>query len=410
MAINRASALQSFSLNQAEIEQYMGEYENWDKFSDISGPNFGSAIITKRPTGNTCIIPMNQLYYDAEEKTLQETLSGTGKEPSYSNFEMRVSPRRFAVGISEEQYLHLLQKRDFRKDMRTLLLGQAEKNVFMRRIQAFLAPLFFQSINPFFNNDINLASKIFDYPDVVAKMTACGLNAAGAGGDLISVQRIVFGNDFNLNAAGAPVNATVAATIAVGGFDLANHSADLKHFKKLRSLARRGSRLRATKYFEPPIKPIRSENPEFGYMTDVYIALISQGTADYLENTVDWKAQTQRGVIENSTKQPSIFRGGSYLGTVGGIMFIVEPELDLYALNATTHVSVLIGSNALLHSKTDAKITAEVSDHENIFELGQTEIVGVRPIMFNSKSDGTQKGTNPLLVPNGLVMGIAKIA
>jgi hypothetical protein len=139
------------------------------------------------------------------------------------------------------------------------------------------------------------------------------------------------------------------------------------------------------------------------------IALISEGTAEYLQSTPEWQAQVNRAVIEDRAKQPSIYRGGSYLGTINGVIYIKDPELDKYALNATTHVSFLFGANAIAHSLANYKITVEKTNHEKRHEIAYHEDVGIRPFMFPSTSDGDNKGDlNKLLVSNYMI-GVAKI-
>jgi hypothetical protein len=270
-------------------------------------------------------------------------------------------------------------------------------------------PLCFQTTAV--TNDYSVAKKIYSYDEMINRIKACGINVAGADGDVISHQRIIFGQDFNNNAGGAPANTTVNATITQGGFTYAaGHKPNLDHFRKLRQIARIGNRITKTNFYENAIKPVRSSNPEYGYMTDNYIILLSEASAACLIAQDDWKAQINRGVIENKN-QPSLFRGGSYLGTIEGMMFVVEPELDKYAIADNTHISLLLGQGAIAHGMSGSPdVTVEVSNHGKRYEIAHHETVGIRPIHFNSKMDITKKGTNPLLIPHGIVVGIAKTA
>ena len=414
MALNRNLGNSSFSLAKEPTREWMKQYLTYDKFSDIRGKNFGNVIVTKGVTsGNTVAYNIPQIYLDLVSVGYNGQISGTGKEPSFASFYNKIGPVSFAAGISEINFESLVMGKDFKPILHNMLTEQASYNSFRRTIQAFYMAACYKTTTSL--TDFTLAPKIYDYTDIISRVSACTMvttstAAATVPGDVMSHNRIVFGNDFN-NAAGLPVNATIAATIGQGAFTIANgHGATLKHFNKMRQIATIGMRVgNRSVYMENAIMGIRSEKDYLGYMTDTMIALVSEGTAEYLESTPEWQAQVNRAVIEDKSKQPSIYRGSSYLGTIKGIIYIKDPELDKYALDATTHISFLLGARAIAHSLGTYKITVEKTNHEKRYEIAYHEDVGIRPFMFPSTSDGENKGDlNKLLVSNFMI-GVAKI-
>ena len=414
MALNRQLGNSSFSLAQEPTREWMQQYLTYDKFSDIRGKNFGNVIVTKGVTqGNTVAYDMVQTYLDLVSVGYNGQISGTGKEPSFASYYNKIGPVSFAAGISEIKFESLVMNKDLKPILQNTLTEQASYNLFRRTIQAFYMGACFKTTTSL--TDFTLAPKIYDYDDIVGRVLASNMVVTSAAanavfGDVMSHNRIVFGNDFNNNA-GVPINDTIGATIAQGDFDLVNHGATIAHFRKMRQIATIGMRVgNRSVYMENAIKGIRSDNDQMGYMTDNMIALISEGTAEYLQSTAEWQAQVNRAVIEDKAKQPSIYRGSSYLGTINGVIFIKDPELDKYALNATTHISFMFGANAIAHSLGSYKITVENTNHEKRFEIAYHEDVGIRPFMFPSTSDGDNKGDlNKLLVSNYMI-GVAKIA
>lgn len=418
MALNRQLGNSSFSLAQEPTREWMKQYLTYDKFSDIRGKNFGNVIVTKGVTqGNTVAYDMAQTYLDLVSVGYNGQISGTGKEPSFASYYNKIGPVSFAAGISEIQFESLVMNKDFKPILQNMLTAQASYNLFRRTIQAFYMGACFKTTTSL--TDFTLAPKIYDYDDIVGRVLASTMVVTSAAanavpGDVMSHNRIVLGNDVNNNA-GAPTNATIAIALAGGGTMNGvlgpNTGATLNHFRKMRQIATIGMRVgNKSVYMENAIKGIRSDNDQMGYMTDNMIALISEGTAEYLQSTAEWQAQVNRAVIEDKAKQPSIYRGSSYLGTINGVIFIKDPELDKYALNATTHISFMFGANAIAHSLGSYKITAEKTNHEKRFEIAYHEDVGIRPFMFPSTSDGNNKGDlNKLLVSNYMI-GVAKIA
>jgi len=415
MALNRNLANASFSLAQQPTREWMKQYLTYDKFSDIRGKNFGNVIVTKGATsGNTVAYDMAQTYLDLVSVGYNGQISGTGKEPSFASYYNKIGPVSFAAGISEVDFESLVMGKDLKPILNNMLTAQASYNLFRRTIQAFYMGTCYKTTTSL--TDFTQAPRIYDYDDIIGRVLASSMVTTSAAalaipGDVMSHNRIVFGADFNNNNAGVPANATVAATIAQGGFTAAGgHGATIKHFNKMRQIATIGMRTgNKSVYMENAIKGIRTENDQMGYMIDNMIALISEGTAEYLQSTPEWQAQVNRAVIEDRAKQPSIYRGGSYLGTINGVIYIKDPELDKYALNATTHVSFLFGANAIAHSLANYKITVEKTNHEKRHEIAYHEDVGIRPFMFPSTSDGDNKGDlNKLLVSNYMI-GVAKI-
>lgn len=415
MALNRNLANASFTLAKEPTREWVKHYLSYDKFSDIRGKNFGNAIVQKTlKSGNTVAYDMRQTYLDLVSTGYGGQISGTGKEPSFASYYNKIGPEAITAGISQIQYESLVMGKDLSPILNNMLTEQASFNLFRRTIQAFYMAACYKTTSLL--SDFTQAPNIYAYDDIIGRVLASTMVTSSAaavavGGDVMSHNRIVFGNDFNNNA-GVPTNATIAATIGQGAFTaVGGHGATLKHFNKMRQIASIGMRTgNKSVYMENAIKGIRAENDQLGYMTDNMIALISEGTAEFLENTPEWQAQVNRAVIEDRTKQPSIYRGSSYLGTIKGIIYIKDPELDKYALNATTHVSFLFGADAIAHSLSSPEITVELSNHNRRRELAYHEDVGIRPFMFPSTTDGDNKGDlNKLHVSNHMI-GIAKIA
>lgn len=414
MALNRNLGNSSFSLAEAPTREWVKSYLTYDKFSDIRGKNFGNVIVQKATkSGNTVAYDMAQTYLDLVSVGYNGQISGTGKEPSFASYYNKIGPISFAAGISEVDFESLVMGKDLKPILNNMLTAQASYNLFRRTIQAFYMAACFKTTTSL--TDFTQAPRIYDYDDIIGRVLASTMvttsaAAVAVAGDVMSHNRIVFGLDFNNNA-GLPANATVAATIAQGGFTAAaGHGATIKHFSKMRQIASIGMRTgNKSVYMENAIKGIRAEKDELGYMVDNMIALVSEGTAEYLQSTADWQSQVNRAVIEDRAKQPSIYRGGSYLGTINGVIYIKDPELDKYALNATTHISFLFGANAIAHSLGSPKITVEKTNHEKRHEIAYHENVGIRPFMFPSTTDGDNKGDlNKLLVSNYMI-GVAKI-
>lgn len=428
MALPNEYAVRAYLARREVLEPYFKEYQNLTKFSQFMGETNDNVIMVKRvKTGNTVVIPVNQVFYDMNIKRgSSEVLAGTEQELTYDYMQFSVDRQRWAMKITDEQYQKLVYGRDFPADIQRNLLAQTEYNLNRRIIQSFGTALSYQSTSSMITGNLGYVNYVWDWSILTARMLACGIDANGVNGDNVSSQRIMFGLDNNAPVNNVPPQATVAAALSVANFGTtaANFTANqfnIAHIRKCIKLAETGNRPTSNVYTENPIKPYRMEAGRMGYADSVYLFLISPSAYEFIVTTADWQAQVARGTIERDT-QPSILWGSNYKGTIEGAMLVVVPEFDNYLFpckgasagtNATATYSVLLGSGAIAYGMSGSpELKYDERDYENVRGVAHTEICGIRPIKFASKNNAAMKGNqlNPVQIDNGMIHCFASIS
>ena len=280
MALDRSLANVSFTLAEKDTKEWISTYLSYDNFSDLRGKGFGNVIVTKGVSvGDTAHYGQIQPSLDLVDKYYGEQVSGTGKEPSFSSYQNKIGIARFTAGVTEIDFESRILGKDLQSILDSMLTEKAKYNLFIRTMQAFFMSACYKST--YTGNNFAIAPKIYTFDEIVTKVLATSIvntaNAAAAVvGDVMSNNRIVFGNDFNTNAAGNPINGTIAATIGQGGFTAAaGHGATLDHFNKMRLIAKVGMRPgNKSIYMENAIRGIRADKDPLGYMTDKYLILL----------------------------------------------------------------------------------------------------------------------------------------
>lgn len=393
-------------LFERKILEYLQEYRNNTQFSKFMG-GVGSIIhnkIESKGDGDTMVFPTRQTFMPRTKRG-EEQLVGDESELTYVTDEIRISNFRWATRITNDALLKIQAKTDFDGDVKDDLLYQASLINTKRIVSQFGLAL-----SPTTASDRGLINYDWSYSDIAAKMIACGIDANNAAGDAVSSQRVVFGNDFRTN------EATVTAAVGAAGFSAANgHAPSVKHIVRLVNLARTGGRA-ATLYKEAAIRPYNVKNPHNGYADNRYIYFVSPEYYSYLrDNDADWRNQVIRGVIENQY-QPSMLYGSAYKGSIEGVDVIVVDEFSNYVTasgngNALVAYSVLCGASAMGFGMGGTPtFETDMRDYKMHKGVAHTEISGLKVLKYPSKGDPKKKGTNTLLVDNGIVHSFTRLS
>lgn len=185
MALPNEYAVRQYLARREVLEPYFKEYQNLTKFSQFMGETNDNVIMVKRvKTGNTVVIPINQIFYDPNIKRGSfEVLSGTEQELTYDYMQFSVDRQRWAMKITDEQYQKLVYGRDFPADIQRNLLAQTEYNLNRRIIQSFGTALTYQSTSTLITGNLGYVNYVWDWPTLTARMLACGIDQNGANGD-----------------------------------------------------------------------------------------------------------------------------------------------------------------------------------------------------------------------------------
>lgn len=419
LATNKGVA---YGLNKQQIEPLIHQYYNYDKFADLMNNIGGNVIIrTKKATdSNTIQFRMSQNWDDTSIVLGDDPLLGNETQLDFVTYQMSVSQFQFGMTIPHEDYAKLVTGLPLSQELSDRMAQKAALIQFKRLMQSLFLTMCSTTYDPILQRNIDLAAKQIDYSELVTKVGACGIVSgtvadygnAIAQPDNISHQRIIFGRDFNnVVATGLPANATINATINQAGFTVANgHGASLRNFRLAKDLALIGNRVSTSVFVEPPMRPISTMNGGHGYFMNKWLVLLSSPAKEQLLADPEWQAQQTRGVIENAENQPSIFRGDTFLGEVGGMIFVHEPHLNKFLMSgaggaATIAPSFLLGADALAIAKASSPvIRLNEGSYKQRNGLGYFETSGIRPIIFPSMSNQNLRGnTNLVNVPNSII-------
>lgn len=399
--LDRNNPYQEKLFEKKVLHPYWTEYYNNTLFSRFIGSQRDAVIHLinqKKGEGDTIIFPVQQVFAP-NVKRGAEQLTGNESNLTFSSDVVSIDLIRFGIAISGEDLLKLQIKQELNESVKYELLRQASNYNTQRIVRSFGL-----SFAPSIINNRNFINYDWAYSDIVTKISACGIDTLNASGDAMSSNRVVFGKDFRTN------ETLVGDVLAKAGFTAANgHVMSLDHIRRLAMLARMGSKA-GTLNKENPIAPYRVAGTQLGVADNRYVLFLGEQAFLYMATyDADWKSQVNRGVIETAS-QPSIQYGTTYKGSVEGVDIVIVKELDDYISSGTAY-SVLCGAGAIAFAQgLMPQIKYQDSDYEYRRAVAHVEISAFKPLKYPSKSDLNQKGSNSLLIDNGMIHSFTKIS
>lgn len=391
-----ASIFDSYFHERNLIKPYLEEYVRRTPWEQFIGNSQDSIIFKKtepKHKGDTIVFPIQQLFDPTVVYGLGQ-LTGQGDTITTTYDKIEIDLWHNLV------YLQGMEMEELRVDVnldqmwaRQLFDAAARTNK-KHLIQRF--GLAFTPADPAF-----LKIK-YKYSDLVNNMKACAIDDPAG----ISSQRVVFGKD---RAAGNTVGDSIANAVMTSAVD---DALGVNHLRLLKKLAKQGSRPgNANK--EAPLRPTKIMNMK-GFPMDRFVYVTGLEGGYSIKQDPLWSALAVRPFIE-SPDQPSMINGADYLGMVDGIHVYEDEEFDEYNIEnadgAKINYGVLLGGAAIGYGiyKTPF-VDSEAGNINSSLTIAHKEYSGMKVLKYPSKSDLSQKGTNPLKVESGVIHSFTRLS